>query len=987
MKKKLAVFLSLLIVFVTIGSALGTSVPAEAKITAWNCSINDGLYYIQTLGGMAVDIAGGGTANQTNVIVSTPHYGANQLFRFTRQSDNSYIISNDFSGKVLDVHMNWDATTINGSNIEIYDKYGDENQRWFLYQHDDLSYTIGSAYEVGAAPNRQPKWVMDVQDNAISSPGANLWLFNCYGDNNTAQKFWLIPYNDNISINLTSAPSSVKQGDSFSIRGTISSNNPLRKVTGRIFNANGVVVQETTDTFDGSATSAEIRPLNVNQKLLFNKLAVGSYTLNIFVQDTVGCKVYTKSFNVIDSTKPTILNARIENVTWEGYDVICTVTSPNGINRVQFPTWTSANDQDDIQNDWWHKAVASGTRNGDTYTYRVNISDHNGEYGWYNTHIYAFDNNNNYSSVAIDAVYVPAKNTPPVVTDAKITNVTADGYDVSCTVTDDVGVIVVQFPTWTDYNGQDDVIIDWNSNWWDDLRIRGTINGNTATFHVNTSDHNGESGEYITNIYAFDTTGTISAGVEVRCIVPEKDTTPPTVTDAKITNVTTDGYDVSCTVTDNVAVDRVQFPTWTDYNGQDDIKDYTANLNGNTATFHVNISNHNNESGWYITDIYAFDPSGNRSDCIRLACTVPQKIVITSQPSSTTVEKESLASFRVKATGEGLKYLWQYKQKGQTSWTDWTSKTTASISVAYAEYRDGMSLRCVITDSNGSTATSDEAILKYTKPLKITRQPVDVTVDENALAYFNVKASGNGLKYLWQYKEAGKTTWTDWTSKTTASISVAYAAYRNGMSLKCVVTDAEGKKVTSDVATLKYNKSFSITQQPVNTTVNANSLAYFSIKASGNGLKYLWQYKNAGDSSWTDWTNKTTASISVAYAAYRDGMSIRCIVTDASGKKITSNAATLTYIIPLTITKQPVSVSVEKKTLAYFNVKAEGKGLKYLWQYKNAGDTSWTDWTSKTTASISVAYADYRNGMSVRCIVTDASGKKVTSNSATLTYK
>ncbi|MCR5206669.1 MAG: hypothetical protein K6E47_16690 [Lachnospiraceae bacterium] len=125
----------------------------------------------------------------------------------------------------------------------------------------------------------------------------------------------------------------------------------------------------------------------------------------------------------------------------------------------------------------------------------------------------------------------------------------------------------------------------------------------------------------------------------------------------------------------------------------------------------------------------------------------------------------------------------------------------------------------------------------------------------------------------------------------------------------------------------------------------------------------------------------------VFYAAYRDGMSVRCVVTDASGKKVTSNTVTLKYNQPLTITKQPANATVNTGSAASFSVTATGKGLKYMWQYKNAGDTSWTDWTSKTTANISVAYAAYRNGMSVRCIVTDATGKKVTSNSATLIYK
>ncbi|MCR5203564.1 MAG: hypothetical protein K6E47_00735 [Lachnospiraceae bacterium] len=46
--------------------------------------------------------------------------------------------------------------------------------------------------------------------------------------------------------------------------------------------------------------------------------------------------------------------------------------------------------------------------------------------------------------------------------------------------------------------------------------------------------------------------------------------------------------------------------------------------------------------------------------------------------------------------------------------TTWGSKIKADITVAYAVYRDGMSLRCVITDKDGNKVTSNEALLKYT---------------------------------------------------------------------------------------------------------------------------------------------------------------------------------------------------------------------------------------------------------------------------------
>ncbi|MCR5203471.1 MAG: hypothetical protein K6E47_00265 [Lachnospiraceae bacterium] len=362
-------------------------------------------------------------------------------------------------------------------------------------------------------------------------------------------------------------------------------------------------------------------------------------------------------------------------------------------------------------------------------------------------------------------------------------------------------------------------------------------------------------------------------------------------------------------------------------------------------------------------------------------------VFFSSQPQSVTVSAGSSADFSVVAYGSGFKYQWQYKLAGDSSWTTWSSKTTAKINVAYAAYRNGMSLRCIVTDSKGNSATSNTATLKYASELSITSQPQNTTVGVNELAYFSVTAKGNGLKYQWQYKNAGASSWTTWSSKTTASISVAYSASRNGMSLRCIVTDSEGKSVTSNTAVLTYKSNLAITTQPSNSTVMHGELAYFSVKASGSGLKYLWQYKNAGASSWTNWTSKTTASISVAYSASRNGMSLRCIVTDSSGTSVISNTVTLKYKSGIKITSQPESTTVNKNEVAYFGIKAAGTGIKYQWQYKYKGESSWTNWGSKTTANISVAYADYRNGMSLRCVVTDSDGNIDFSNTAVLTYK
>ena len=90
-----------------------------------------------------------------------------------------------------------------------------------------------------------------------------------------------------------------------------------------------------------------------------------------------------------------------------GYYVYVYITDPGGtgINRVQFPTWTTYNGQDDLVYDWPTNPACTGTVgswtiDGNAYNYRytVNRSDHNNEFGEYNTHVYPYANTGAYNS-------------------------------------------------------------------------------------------------------------------------------------------------------------------------------------------------------------------------------------------------------------------------------------------------------------------------------------------------------------------------------------------------------------------------------------------------------------------------------------------------------------------------------------------------------------------------------------------------------------
>jgi hypothetical protein len=69
-------------------------------------------------------------------------------------------------------------------------------------------------------------------------------------------------------------------------------------------------------------------------------------------------------------------------------------------------------------------------------------------------------------------------------------------------------------------------------------------------------------------------------------------------------------------VSDNVGISNVQFPTWTNANGQNDINWYQGvNAGGGTWYVDVPIASHipSNAEDLYITHVYAYDTAGNNS--------------------------------------------------------------------------------------------------------------------------------------------------------------------------------------------------------------------------------------------------------------------------------------------------------------------------------------------------------------------------------------
>ena len=109
-----------------------------------------------------------------------------------------------------------------------------------------------------------------------------------------------------------------------------------------------------------------------------------------------------------------------------------------------------------------------------------------------------------------------------------------------------------------------------------------------VSYTVKTEDHNKESGKYITHIYAYDVNGKMACYEIGEINVPENQV--PVIEEAYISDITSEGYTVNCKVSDDVQIDRVMMPTWTEKNNQDDLNWYTASKNGDVYTVRVTTS-------------------------------------------------------------------------------------------------------------------------------------------------------------------------------------------------------------------------------------------------------------------------------------------------------------------------------------------------------------------------------------------------------------
>ena len=339
----------------------------------------------------------------------------------------------------------------------------------------------------------------------------------------------------------------------------------------------------------------------VTVKATDHKKSTGEYNIHVYyIQENNQLVGVTGTTTTVSIAHPkgtlTITNNNPDAGT---FDVIVSgVSSPDGVREVKLPTWSNVDGQDDII--WYTaKKQADGT-----YKTTVKVSDHKYSTGLYNVHLYYIQDNGKIVGVAGTQVIVSLARAKGNITIAN-NNPNTGTFDVIVSgVSSPYGVREVKLPTWSNVNGQDDII------WYTATR---QTNGTYKAF-IKASDHKNSTGLYYIHLYYVQNNGTLIGvgGTSTNVTISAENLKPTGKITIQNNNPKTGTFDVVVSnVSSPYGVREVKLPTWSSVNGQDDIIWYTAaKRSDGTYKITVKVSDHKNSTGEYKIHLYYIQNNG-----------------------------------------------------------------------------------------------------------------------------------------------------------------------------------------------------------------------------------------------------------------------------------------------------------------------------------------------------------------------------------------
>jgi len=353
------------------------------------------------------------------------------------------------------------------------------------------------------------------------------------------------------------------------------------------------------------ATRQQDGRYRVTVKASDHKNATGKYHVHLYYTqlngEQIGVTATTTEVSIgktVNKGKPsgrvTIENNNSTTGTFDA--VIRDVVSPNGLKEVLVPTWSEVNGQDDLV---WHKAVKQADG---SYRATIKSSEHKNSQGKYQVHVHYIDGSGQRRYVT-ETVTEVHQSRPSGVLSIENQNQISGTFDaVVRNVIAPNGLKEVLIPTWSEVNGQDDLV--WHK------AVKQADGSYRAT--IKASDHKNSQGKYLSHVYYVTATGTKEFVTG----------TATTVHQSKVTGILTitnknpeaGSFDVVISdVFSPKGVQSVQVPVWSDQGGQDDLIWYNATRQSDGSyKASIKAENHKNSTGTYHVHLYYIQNDGSR---------------------------------------------------------------------------------------------------------------------------------------------------------------------------------------------------------------------------------------------------------------------------------------------------------------------------------------------------------------------------------------
>ena len=353
------------------------------------------------------------------------------------------------------------------------------------------------------------------------------------------------------------------------------------------------------------ATRQQDGRYRVTVKASDHKNSTGKYHVHLYYTqlngEQIGVTATTTEVSIGKTANKEKPSGRVtienNNPTTGTFDaVIRDVVSPNGLKEVLVPTWSEVNGQDDLV---WHKAVKQADG---SYRATIKASDHKNSQGKYLAHVYYVTATGTKEFVTGTATTVHHKHSAGTLTIENNNSVTGTFDAVIRDVVAPNGLNEVLVPTWSEVNGQDDLV--WHK------AVKQADGSYRAT--IKASDHKNSQGKYLAHVYYVTATGTKEFVTGTATTVHQSKVTGTLTITNK--NPEVGSFDVVISdVFSPKGVQAVQVPVWSDQGGQDDLIWYNATRQSDGSyKASIKAENHKNSTGTYHVHLYYIQNDGSR---------------------------------------------------------------------------------------------------------------------------------------------------------------------------------------------------------------------------------------------------------------------------------------------------------------------------------------------------------------------------------------